>query len=118
MNLYSDNINKVTPQSFSQGLQQRVDRLQKDANRLFSLGNIRKHCQMALMRFLANQQPSPYANWGMQLSHDREFLDHVVTSCIVLTGGGETVQTAGGYLREEAERQLKAFFENRRSKQS
>ena len=28
------------------------------------------------------------------------------------------VQTAGGYLREEAERQLKAFFENRRSKQS
>ena len=28
------------------------------------------------------------------------------------------VQTAGGYLREEAERQLKAFFENRRSRQS
>lgn len=73
MNVYSDNINIVTPQSFSQGLQQRVDRLQKDANRLFSLGNIRKHCQMALMRFLANQQPSPYADWGMQLSHDREF---------------------------------------------
>ena len=28
------------------------------------------------------------------------------------------VQTAGGYLRKEAEHQLKAFFENRRSKQS
>ena len=73
MNLYSDNINIVTPQSFSAGLQQRADRLQKDANRLFSLGNIRKRCQMALMSFFANQQPSPYADWGMQLSHDREF---------------------------------------------
>jgi ATP-binding cassette subfamily F protein uup len=31
------------------------------------------------------------------VSHDREFLDNVVTSCFVLAGDGEVVQTAGGY---------------------
>ncbi len=53
---------------------------------------------------LLEEQLMSYSGTLLLVSHDREFLDHVVTSCIVLTGGGETVQTAGGYA--EARRAL------------
>jgi hypothetical protein len=117
MNLYSDNINIVTPQCFSFGLQQRVDRLQKDANRLFSLGNIRKRCQMALMSFFAHQQPSPYADWGMQLSHDREFrfaqsLTQSYTSTkeeIILWANGCMSEYLLQEVMEERERRIEEF---------
>lgn len=55
---------------------------------------------------LLEEQLMSYTGTLLLVSHDREFLDHVVTSCIVLTGGGETVQTAGGYA--EARRALDA----------
>ena len=58
---------------------------------------------------LLEEQLMSYAGTLLLVSHDREFLDHVVTSCIVLTGGGETVQTAGGYA--EARRVLDAAHE-------
>ena len=46
---------------------------------------------------LLEEQLMSYAGTILLVSHDREFLDHVVTSCIVMTGDGELVQTAGGY---------------------
>jgi ATP-binding cassette subfamily F protein uup len=52
-----------------------------------------------------------YTGTLLLVSHDREFLDHVVTSCIVLTGEGEAVQTAGGYA--EARRVMDAAKERR-----
>ena len=55
---------------------------------------------------LLEEQLMSYTGTLLLVSHDREFLDHVVTSCIALTGGGETVQTAGGYA--EARRALDA----------
>ena len=58
---------------------------------------------------LLEEQLMSYTGTLLLVSHDREFLDHVVTSCIVLTGGGETVQTAGGYA--EARRALDAAHE-------
>ena len=55
---------------------------------------------------LLEEQLMSYAGTILLVSHDREFLDHVVTGCIVLAGGGELVQTAGGYA--EARRVLDA----------
>ena len=55
---------------------------------------------------LLEEQLMSYTGTLLLVSHDREFLDHVVTSCIVLTGDGEAVQTAGGYA--EARRALDA----------
>ena len=55
---------------------------------------------------LLEEQLMAYTGTLLLVSHDREFLDHVVTSCIVLTGEGEAIQTAGGYT--EAHRALDA----------
>ena len=38
-----------------------------------------------------------YPGTLLLVSHDRDFLDRVVTSTIVLEGGGRIVETAGGY---------------------
>ena len=38
-----------------------------------------------------------YGGTVLLVSHDREFLDHVVTSCYVMPGNGEVLQVAGGY---------------------
>ena len=55
---------------------------------------------------LLEEQLMSYPGTILLVSHDREFLDNVVTGCIVMTGGGELVQTAGGYA--EARRVLDA----------
>ena len=55
---------------------------------------------------LLEEQLMSYKGTILLVSHDREFLDNVVTGCLVLTGGGEVVQTAGGYA--EARRALDA----------
>jgi ATP-binding cassette subfamily F protein uup len=60
---------------------------------------------------LLEEQLMSYTGTLLLVSHDREFLDHVVTSCIVLAGEGETVQTAGGYA--EARRVIDAARERR-----
>ena len=60
---------------------------------------------------LLEEQLMSYTGTLLLVSHDREFLDHVVTSCIVLTGEGEAVQTAGGYA--EARRVMDAARERR-----
>ncbi|MBO5941099.1 MAG: ATP-binding cassette domain-containing protein, partial [Kiritimatiellae bacterium] len=60
---------------------------------------------------LLEEQLMSYTGTLLLVSHDREFLDHVVTSCIVLAGEGETVQTAGGYA--EARRIIDSARERR-----
>ncbi len=55
---------------------------------------------------LLEEQLMAYKGTILLVSHDREFLDNVVTGCLVLVGGGEVVQTAGGYA--EARRAIDA----------
>ena len=46
---------------------------------------------------LLEEQLMSYTGTVLLVSHDREFLDHVVTSCYVMPGGGEVLHVAGGY---------------------
>ena len=46
---------------------------------------------------LLEEQLMSYGGTVFLVSHDREFLDHVVTSCFVMPGNGEVLQVAGGY---------------------
>ena len=46
---------------------------------------------------LLEEQLMSYGGTVLLVSHDREFLDHVVTSCYVMPGDGDVVQVAGGY---------------------
>lgn len=46
---------------------------------------------------LLEEQLMSYGGTVLLVSHDREFLDHVVTSCYVMPGGGEVLQVMGGY---------------------
>ena len=46
---------------------------------------------------LLEEQLMSYGGTVLLVSHDREFLDHVVTSCYVMPGDGEVLQVAGGY---------------------
>ena len=54
---------------------------------------------------LLEEQLLAYKGTLLVVSHDREFLDHAVTSCLVLAGDGTVRVSAGGY--EEAARLLK-----------
>ncbi|MEM7586412.1 MAG: ATP-binding cassette domain-containing protein [Acidobacteriota bacterium] len=55
-----------------------------------------------------------YSGTLMVVSHDREFLDHVVTSTLVLEGGGRIGEYAGGY--EDWTRQRAPVTETKPSK--
>ena len=54
---------------------------------------------------LLEEQLLAYKGTLLIVSHDREFLDHAVTSCYVLAGDGEVRVSAGGYT--EAARVMK-----------
>ena len=62
---------------------------------------------------LLEEQLMAYRGTLLLVSHDREFLDHVATSCFVFAGGGEVMVVAGGY--EEASRALKRAEKARES---
>jgi len=51
---------------------------------------------------LLEEQLLNYSGTLLLVSHDREFLDHVVTSCYVLAGDGEVRLSAGGYAEAAA----------------
>lgn len=74
MTPYLDNTMMTVQQDFSPAMQQRIDRLIKDADRLFSLGSVREHCQKALSAALENLHPSPFSDWGALHSEDSEYL--------------------------------------------
>ena len=46
---------------------------------------------------LLEEQLMSYPGTVLLVSHDREFLDHVVTSCYVMPGDGKVLHVAGGY---------------------
>ncbi len=46
---------------------------------------------------LLEQLLADYPGTIILVSHDRAFLDNVVTECLVLTGGGEVIEYTGGY---------------------
>lgn len=58
---------------YSLTLQQHVERLLMNADQLFSLGDIRMRCQLAVKESHANIEPSPFANYGAQLFRNREY---------------------------------------------
>jgi ATP-binding cassette subfamily F protein uup len=49
-----------------------------------------------------------YQGTLLLVSHDREFLDNAVTSCLVLEGDGKITESVGGYSDWERHRQLTA----------
>ena len=107
----------MTQNVISSALQARVDRLQKDANRLFALGNIREHCQTAIKMFHEDMQPSPFTPWGTMLRDNREYRFALSLTLTYTSTKDEIIQLVRGcqeeYLlqevEEERERQIEDF---------
>ena len=107
----------MTQNVISSALQARVDRLQKDANRLFALGNIREHCQTAIKMFHEDMQPSPFTPWGAMLRDNREYRFALSLTLTYTSTKDEIIQLVRGcqeeYLlqevEEERERQIEDF---------
>ena len=62
---------------------------------------------------------SKYEGTLLLVSHDREFLDNVVTSMLVFTGDGNVIEYIGGYSdwQREARQQPKEIIELKKTKQ-
>lgn len=86
----------MTQNDISSALQARIDRLLNNADHLFSLGNIREQCQQALIAFYTTQQPSPYANWGEQLSNNAVLCFAQTLTLTYLSTKNEIVKWANG----------------------
>ena len=107
----------MTQNDISSALQVRVNRLQKDANRLFALGNIREHCQTAIKMFHEDMQPSPFTPWGAMLRDNREYRFALSLTLTYTSTKDEIIQLVRGcqeeYLlqevEEERERQIEDF---------
>lgn len=106
----------MTQNEISPALQARIDRLQDNVDCLFSLGNIREQCQQALIAFYTAQQPSPYANWGEQLSNDAVLRFAQTLTLTYLSTKNEIVQWANGctdeYLLHEVAEWRKNLIED------
>lgn len=104
-------------QGFSPAMQQRIARLLKEADSLFSLGDVREHCQKALLLSHENLQPSPFSDWGVFHSSDSEYLFAWHLTMTYRSTMDETVQWAQGCMsefllseaREERERRIEEF---------
>ena len=107
----------MTQNDISSALQARVNRLQKDANRLFALGNIREHCQTAIKMCHEDMQPSPFTPWGTMLRDNREYRFALSLTLTYTSTKDEIIQLVRGcqeeYLfqemEEERERQIEEF---------
>lgn len=95
----------MTQNGISPALQARIDRLLNNADCFFSLGNIRKQCQQTLVAFYTSHQPSPYANWGEQLSNNVVLRFALTLTMTYLSTKNEIVKWANGcadeYLLDE-----------------
>ena len=69
----SNNTPLIPRGDYSPEVRERINRLKKEADCLFSLGSIRERCQRAMIAFLNGNQTSPFAEWGAQLSYNHEF---------------------------------------------
>ena len=73
MTHFLDNTPLGPQDGYSPVVRERINRLIREADLLFSIGSIRKRCQQALLASLDGKQPSSFADWGAQLSENREF---------------------------------------------
>ena len=104
-------------QDFSPAMRQRIDRLLKDADRLFSLGGVRQRCQGGLSSAIANLQPSPFSDWGALHSRDSEFQFALTLTMTYQSTMPQILQWAEGCMsefllsevREERERKIEEF---------
>ena len=117
MTPYLDNTVMTAQQDFSPAMQQRIDRLLKDADRLFSLGGVREHCQKALLLSHENMLPSPFSDWGALHSNDSEYLFAWHLTMSYRSTMDEIIQWVNGSMseflfsevREERDRRIEEF---------
>lgn len=91
-----DNTLLVPQGDYSPVVRDRINRLIREADRLFSLMNVRKQCQRALIDFFDDKQPSSFADWGAQLSENKEFRFALNLSLSYKSTMDEIVQWANG----------------------
>lgn len=112
------NKDPLIPRSdYSPVVRDRINRLKQDADRLFSLGQIRKRCQMALVKFYTNLEPEPYADLRTKLSGNREYRFAQSLTLTYRSTNDRLIQWAKGcmteYLLQEAieerERRIEDF---------
>ena len=98
-------------------LQRRIARLLKDADQLFSLGDIRMCCQLAVKEYYSKIEPSPFANYGAQLFRNREYHFALTLTLTYTSTMDRIVQWAKGCIKEyllqevmeERERRIEDF---------
>lgn len=100
----------ITSGEYSPVLRDRINRLKRDADSLFSLGNIRVQCQQALVKFHANLKPAPFADFRKQLSDNREYLFAQSLTLTYRSTNHRLLQWASGCI---AEYLLQEAFEER-----
>lgn len=96
----SDKIPLILQGDYSPVVRDRINRLIREADRLFLIGSIRQRCQQAMLAFLDGKQPSQFANWGAQLYKDREFRFALSLSLSYKSTMDEIVQWAKGCIGE------------------
>ena len=101
---------------YSPVVRERINRLKQDADRLFSLGMIRKRCQQALVQFYTNLKPEPYADLRAQLSNNREFRFAQSLTLTYRSTNDRLIQWAKGcmneYLLQEALEERERWIED------
>lgn len=90
----------ITQGDYSPVVRERIERLKREADRLFSIGSIRKRCQQAMIAFMDGKQPSPYADWGARLYENREFRFALSLSLSYKSTMDEIVQWTNGCIDE------------------
>lgn len=117
MALIMDKRQLIPRGEYSPVLQDRINRLKRDADRLFSLGNIRMQCQQALVQFHANLKPAPFADMREQLSANKEYLFAQSLTLTYRSTNDWFLQWASGCMKEfllqevfeERERRIEEF---------
>lgn len=98
-------------------LQRRVERLLKDADKLFSLADIRRYCHMLMKDYYANLKPTPYYNHETEQLRKKECHFAYALTMTYTSTLPKIVQWAKGCIKEyllqevqeERERCIKEF---------
>lgn len=110
-----DNTPLIPRDDYSPVVRDRINRLIREADRLFSMGSIRKRCQQVMLASFDSKQCSPFADWGAQLSENREFRFALSLSLSYKSTMDEMVQWAKGcideYLLEEIQEERARWIE-------
>ena len=117
----SDDGIMIPQGDYSPVVKDRINRLKREADRLFSLGGVRKRCQAVLFFNHLNQQPSSFSDWGVVHSNDTEYLFAWNLTMTYQSTKYDIVQWASGcmseyLLKEVAEEREKRIVEFARMK--